>query len=122
MCLFGTLLSSIVNRILFAFFVASGRLGIDAFMKEMLMYARHFAHRGFFSMISHSFERFSLDVKARQHVREFTFEKIFFSVENAIGVERSQLIDYGFIFQFSPSFSEVEFNEPEKSSQITRSI
>ena len=78
------------------------------------MYARHFAHRGFFSLISHSFERFSLDVKARQHVREFTIQKIFFSA-------RSQLIDYGFIFQFSPSFSEVEFNEPEKGSQITRS-
>ena len=47
------------------------------------MYARHFAHRGFFSLISHSFERFSLVVKARQYVREFTFQKIFFSVDRS---------------------------------------
>ena len=64
-------------------------------------------------------------VKGRQHVREFTIQKIFSVDEialHAIGAELRQLIDDGFIFQFSSSFSEVEFTEPKKDTQITRSV
>ena len=64
-------------------------------------------------------------LKGRQHVREFTIQKIFSVDEialHAIGVELRQLIDDGFIFQFSSSLSEVEFTEPKKDTQITRSV